>query len=272
MLGLVCIDVDGTLVGHSNQVHPKVWDMAAQAVQAGLKLAICTGRPALSTTLEYARQLDPSGWHIFQGGASLLQPESGQSRSHPLSEAALQHLLGVYARTGWVLELYSDHDYVVEVFPSGSEAERLARDHAHLIGVDFKPRGLDQLQGTPVRAQWVVSGAQKPAAMASCFDGVVYASATSPSVPDACFISVTAAGVDKCSAIRELAALSGVPLSRTMMIGDGQNDLHAMQLVGHPVAMQNADPVLRAVCRYQVGHVEEGGVAEALALALTLDD
>ena len=272
MLGLVCIDVDGTLVGHNNQVHPRVWETAARAVQAGLKLAICTGRPALSATLAYARQLDPLGWHIFQGGASLLQPESGASRSHPLSESALERLLALYAQTGWVLELYSDQDYVVEAFAPGSEADRLARDHARLIGVDFQPRSLRALQGKLVRAQWVVSGAQTSAAMASCFEGVVYASATSPSVADACFISVTAAGVDKCSAIRELAALSGVPLSQTMMIGDGQNDLRAMQLVGYPVAMQNADPVLSAVCRYQVGHVEAGGVAEALELALTLGD
>ncbi|PIQ25594.1 Cof-type HAD-IIB family hydrolase [bacterium (Candidatus Blackallbacteria) CG17_big_fil_post_rev_8_21_14_2_50_48_46] len=271
MLGLVCIDVDGTLVGNQNQVHPKVWDKAQEVLAAGLPLAICTGRPAMSSTRAYAEKLNPQGWHIFQGGASLYHVGSGQSHSHPLSQAALEHLLKLYQTHGWVLELYSDQDYVVESFPAGSEADHLARSHAQLIEVPFAPRSLDSLQGTLVRAQWVVSDPQLSAAMASSFEGVLYSSATSPSVPGSHFISVTSAGVDKCSAIRELAKLLNVSLENTMMIGDGQNDIRAMELVGHSVAMENADPRLKAVCRYQVGHVDRGGVAEALELALNLN-
>lgn len=271
MLGLVCIDVDGTLVDHHNQVHPKVWEKAAKVLAQGVQLAICTGRPALSSTRSYAEKLNPNGWHIFQGGASLFHVGTGQSRSHPLPKSALEQLLKIYQQTGWVLELYSDHDYVVGGFEAGSEADYLARSHAALIGVPYQPRSFDSLQGILVRAQWVVSQQQLSAILKSQFEGVLYASATSPAMPGSHFISVTAAGVDKCSAIQELARLLEIPLSRTMMIGDGQNDIRAMQLVGHAVAMQNADPQLKAFCQYEVGSVEQGGVAEALELALELD-
>lgn len=271
MLGLVCIDVDGTLVGHHNQVHPKVWEKAAEVLAEGVHLAICTGRPALSSTRIYAEKLNPSGWHIFQGGASLFHVGTGQSRSHPLPETALQQLLALYHQTGWVLELYSDQDYVVESFQTGSLADHLARSHAALIDVPYQPRRLHTLQGTLVRAQWVVSDQQLSATLSSQFEGVLYSSATSPSLPGTHFVSVTAAGVDKCSAIRELAQTLNVPLSQTMMIGDGQNDIRAMELVGHAVAMKNADPRLKAICAHEVGHVDEGGVAEALELALQLN-
>ncbi|MGE3728732.1 MAG: Cof-type HAD-IIB family hydrolase [Candidatus Sericytochromatia bacterium] len=270
MLGLVCIDIDGTLIGQQKQVHSRVWQEAQKAREAGIHLAICTGRPALSVTRGYAEQLNPQGWHIFQSGASLYHVGSGESRSHPLSQQALRVLLDLYREHGWVLELYSDHDYVVETFRD-PVADRQARCHAELIDVPYQPRSLDSLEGNLVRAQWVVSDAQMPAVMASAFEGVLYSSATSPSVPDSNFVSVTQAGVDKCSAIRELAELLGVPLAQTMMIGDGQNDIRAMELVGHSVAMQNGDPRLKAVCKYEVGHVDAGGVAEALALAMTLE-
>jgi Cof subfamily protein (haloacid dehalogenase superfamily) len=270
MLGLVCIDIDGTLIGEQKQVHPAVWQEAQKARAAGIHLAICTGRPALSTTLGYAQELNPNGWHIFQGGASLYHVGKQESRSHSLPDAALATLKALYHKHKWVLELYSDQDYVVEDLVGDALAENLARSHAALIEVPYLPRQLDTLQGTLVRAQWVVSDAQMPEVMASCFDGVLYSAATSPSVPDSNFVSVTRAGVDKCSAIRELAEILNVSLAETMMIGDGQNDIRAMGLVGHPVAMQNADPRLKAVCKYEVGHVDQGGVAEALALAMRL--
>lgn len=37
--------------------------------------------------------------------------------------------------------------------------------------------------------------------------------------------------------------------------------------MGFPVAMGNAEPGAREAARYTAGHVDEGGLAEALALA-----
>jgi hydroxymethylpyrimidine pyrophosphatase-like HAD family hydrolase len=55
-----------------------------------------------------------------------------------------------------------------------------------------------------------------------------------------------------------------------MMVGDGENDVSAMAVVGHPVAMGNAEAGARRAARHHVGHVDAGGLAEALALAMTL--
>ncbi|NJD09330.1 MAG: Cof-type HAD-IIB family hydrolase, partial [Gemmatimonadetes bacterium] len=72
-VGLVCIDVDGTLVGSGGEVHPAVWTAAAGALAAGIRLALCSGRPAFGVTRELALRLDPKGWHCFQNGASVVQ-------------------------------------------------------------------------------------------------------------------------------------------------------------------------------------------------------
>lgn len=268
---LICLDVDGTLVGTSREVHPRVWERAQFLRSQGFQLAICTGRPALGRTRELAVQLDPQGWHIFQGGASLLNLSTNHADSLSLPAAALQTLQVQRREQGWVLELYSDDDFVCDQVDDGTQAARLARAHAELLELAFEPRPFESLKGTVVRAQWVVTDAQLPAVLATALPELNYASATSPSVPGVHFVSVTLAGVDKCSAIRRLAEdVIGCGLERTMMVGDGQNDISALQLVGYPVAMANADPALKAVARYEAGHVDEGGVAEALDLVLRL--
>lgn len=271
-VALICLDLDGTLIGVLNEVHPRVWEAAARARAAGVHLAICTGRPALGQTKAYAEQLDPAGWHVFQGGASLVRLDDGQGMSEPLPAEAIEGLKHLRQQHGWVLELYSNQDYVCDQATDGSAAARLAIAHAHLLKLDYEVRALESLQGEPVRAQWVVNSDQLEQVMAEALPGVNYASATSPSVPDAHFVSITAPGVDKCSAIRRLAQeVFGCGLEQTMMVGDGLNDLSAMELVGYPVAMANGEPALKKVCKYQAGHVDDGGAADAIELALRLN-
>ena len=45
MIPLVFIDVDGTLVGSSGDVDSTTWEAAARTRAAGVRLAICSGRP-----------------------------------------------------------------------------------------------------------------------------------------------------------------------------------------------------------------------------------
>src|SRR5687768_10440735 len=99
---LVCIDVDGTLIGSSGQVSEAVWRAAARARSAGIRLAISSGRPGFGVTRALAERLDPDGWHCFQNGASVMQLPGGASRSTPLG-AALPELIERARRLGRVL-------------------------------------------------------------------------------------------------------------------------------------------------------------------------
>src|SRR5262249_50749937 len=105
---LVGIDVDGTLVGAGGLIHPSVWDAARRAHQNGIRLTLCSGRPAFGLALEYARQLDASGWHVFQNGASVLDLGKGTSRSVAIPSAWIARLIGQARITGEALELYGD--------------------------------------------------------------------------------------------------------------------------------------------------------------------
>jgi Cof subfamily protein (haloacid dehalogenase superfamily) len=262
MIDLICVDVDGTLIGSSGDVLPAVWEAVERARGAGARLVICSGRPAFGLTRALAERLDPTGWHVFQNGASIVHLPTGRSRSVCLPREAVEGLVARARETERILELYADFDYTVE-----STHERAVR-HAGLLGVPFRARDLLSLEGGVV--QWLLSHAEEPAVLAEPHEGLALAPSTSPVMPDTAFISITRPGPSKATAVRAVAEEYGVPLERVMMVGDGLNDLEVMGTVGIPVAMGNAEPEILALARHHVSHVDRGGLIEALELAATL--
>jgi hypothetical protein len=262
MIRLVCIDVDGTLVGSSGTVHPVVWPAVERARASGIRLAMCSGRPGFGHTREYALRIDPAGWHGFQNGASVMCVATGESLSVALPTASLAALVARARTTGRILELYTDTEYVVE-----STAAR-ASEHARLLGVPFAPRAFESLSGRIVRAQWLVPHEEEARIMAEPNPGLELSSSTTPVLPDTLFVNITATGVDKTRAVRVIADEYDVPLERVMFVGDGNNDLGAMRVVGYPVAMANGERAVQKIARRVVGHVDDGALADALDLAI----
>jgi Cof subfamily protein (haloacid dehalogenase superfamily) len=262
MIRLVFIDVDGTLVGTDGSVHPAVWTAARRARQAGIRLALCSGRPGFGLAREYAARLDPDGWHCFQNGASVVHLASGLSRSARFDPESVAMLVDRARRSGRLLELYADEDYVFEGPPERAHA------HAALLGVPYAERPFEALEGAVVRAQWLLPPDELPIVLTEPHPGLELSPSTSPMMPDTRFVNVTPAGVDKGSAVRAVAAACEIPLERVMFVGDGLNDLAAMRIVSCPVAMANSDAEVLALARHAVGHVDDGGLAEAIELAI----
>jgi Cof subfamily protein (haloacid dehalogenase superfamily) len=259
---LVGIDVDGTLVGSSGEVNPRVWEAAGIACEKGIHLALCSGRPAFGLALEYARRLDPAGWHAFQNGASIVHLATGESKSIALPPAAVKSFIAEARATENVLELYNDSGWVTESTAAWAE------DHAKLLGVEFDPRPFESLEGPAVRAQWLLTMAQAQHMMSCTHPGLEVAQSTSPLMPDTQFVGFTHEGVSKASAMRTIAAAYGVAMEDVMYIGDSGNDLPALRVVGHPIAMANATQAVIEAARQTVGSDNEGGVAQALEIAI----
>jgi len=262
VIRLISLDVDGTLVGASGTVPPDVWSVAARLRAAGIQVAICSGRPAFGGTLAMAERLDPDGWHVFQNGASIVHLATGQSMSTPLGPGAHELLVERARRSRRIFELYTDSTYAVE------SNDPIAREHARLLGVPFVARSFDSLDGPVVRAQWLLSSNDVEPTLREPHPGLEVAASTSPLMPKTTFVMITKTGVSKASALSAIAEKYGVSLAEVMHVGDGHNDIEAMAEVGFPVAMGNAPPEVHRAARFHVGHVDQGGLVEALEMAL----
>jgi Cof subfamily protein (haloacid dehalogenase superfamily) len=275
---LIGIDVDGTLVGTGGFIHPSVWEAAKRACERGIHLALCSGRPAFGIALEYARRLEADGWHIFQNGASIVNlattrsPPLGvpsliaRSRSVPIPVPWVKTLIEQARQNHETLELYSDTTYVAE------STSDWAREHADLLGVAFEPRPFESLTQPIVRAQWLLSQTLAREFTATPHPGLEVAQSSSPLMPDTQFVGLTHEGVTKGSAMRSIAEGYGVALQDVMYVGDAGNDLSALRIVGHPIAMGNADPAVIEAAKHTVDHVNRGGLAQALEMAINLSE
>lgn len=258
MIPLICLDVDGTLVGSSGTPSDALWGAAERARERGQRLTMCTARLAAGPSREWAARLDPHGWHIFHTGAVRWNPTTGQVHSDPLDEMIVLACDSLAAERGWVFEAYSWDDYVVD------SDHDLARDHASLLALPFERRSLADLAGPVVRVQFVVPVGEVRDALAAAPAGSSASAATSPVMPGAAFVSVTVAGVSKAGGISAVAGELGVAMADVMMVGDGHNDLPAIEAVGWGVAMGNAEPEVLAAARLLVGDVDDDGAAEAI--------
>lgn len=251
-------------MGPSGSPTEAVWAAAEAATARGQHLALSTARAAFGPTLEYAERLDPAGWHVFHAGAALVHTNTNEVREQPLHPDTVDIATKASRTRDWTLEYYGARDYAV------SDGSPLALEHADLLGVPHRLGDAADIPTAIVRLQFVVPELSAPDVMAAMEPHAHASSATSPVMPGAVFISVTPPGVTKASAIAEIAHTLDIAMADVMMVGDGQNDLDAIDAVGHGVAMGNAEPAVKAAARHLVAPVADDGLVEALELAAQL--
>lgn len=263
MIPLVVLDLDGTVIGASGQVLPCIWEAAAAAAAAGVKIAVCTGRPGFGLALKIAQRLGPNTPHVFQSGAHVGYTDGRTVKVTALKEADTRQLIEVSRDAGAVLELYTPDCLYVE------RTTELSERHANIIGVNAIVRDLEEVVANEpvVRAQWVLPADSADSLVPQAPEGVQLWHAVSPALPDTAFISITHAGVSKASAVELLAEQLRIDTERVMAVGDSAGDLPMLLAVGHPRVMANSSPEL--LQRFQtIGDVEECGAVEALEEAV----
>ena len=232
------VDLDGTLIA-TDTLTPGV-AAAVKRVSEFIPVSIATGRRS-SDVIDYARRLGLTAPQISNGGATLLDPTTGNTLwSSALPEGRAREI---------VRQVCAEQINFIATHPSG-DATALA-DITHWDLTRISAMDLLEFRADELMAQF--SGAPD-----------LYVVKVYLHYNGLWAVDFTGAGVNKGSAARKLAQIMAVESDRFIVAGDSFNDLPMLEVAGLRIVMASAPPELRAIADYVAPAVEEDGLAVAI--------
>jgi len=251
---LVC-DLDGTLVGKSEPLDPALVKAFHLARERGLLISLATGRMPPGAE-RFRDELGITAPCIFYNGALVRDHEEGRDLfSLTLPRGILARAYEIFANAPVHPLFYRDDRLycLEETFPVLEYAEE------QQIRLETVPDPLDFLRlGGFVKSLFIGHPATLP---------VVRGELEPVAQPDARlvmtrtdYLEMIPAAASKGVALRHLCEHLGVPLERTIAVGDQENDLEMIEAAGLGVAMPSAPERVRALADRVAPGAREGGL------------
>jgi Cof subfamily protein (haloacid dehalogenase superfamily) len=259
---LLVLDLDGTVMDGNFNISRAVDDAIAAAREHGVLVTIATGR-TFKSLLQFLPPIGGDEPVISYQGALIGDPQTGNilyqaGLSGQLAARAVKHL----QESGIVPLAFCDGKTVVDRwspeldvylgFHPGGESDVLVVPDLVGYSREFEPIKLlfaadpDELDSIVARLR------------------LEFGNSASVVRSHRQLGEITAPGVDKGSAIAQLARLLNVERDEVIAIGDEENDISMIEWAGLGLAMANAPASVLAVADATVPPIEEDGVAVAI--------
>jgi Cof subfamily protein (haloacid dehalogenase superfamily) len=270
-IGLIALDLDGTLVGDDLGLRERTTKAIQAAVRRGVSVSIVTGRMTTSA-LRFARPLGLTDPIVgYQGAIIRAMPPPDDDRlgrlllHRPLAAEATREAIAYSRSIGLAPHINHLERFVIQDDDPGAD------DYSAFLGgraqfVDDLVAWVDQ----PVSK--VISVAPTPIA-----DGVLeaararFAGRAEVTISHPRFLEFLRPGVSKAVAVTSLARRARVPMSAVLAVGDQFNDLEMIAAAGHGAAMPHAPAAVRAAGRYHAPPLAEEGVAQLIEQLVLAD-
>lgn len=276
---LICIDVDGTLIGNNAEISKQVQREMRRMRRDGYQIAFCSGR-CMADLKFFDKEKELADYYIGFNGA-LCENQEEVIFSYPIQEETLRTIINMFSEKGVMPTLCSVNEYYfgenkveqerrfIDYLESQNKRveEFLNVKRFYVADDDGWKRIIDEnskkiFKIEVVKSDEMIAEAMRQIAVTlrgkieySLFDGKAY------HVPP--HYEITSAGVDKAYGIRELQHYLGLDREEIVAIGDGENDLPAFRYAGTAIAMGNAAPKVKAAADYIAGMNTEDGIMDA---------
>ncbi len=262
---LLVLDLDGTVVGSSNQIRPAV-KRAIQAVQTkGVQVAIATGRMYRSA-LRFHQDLDSRLPLMSYQGALI---------KNPVDNTVSRHLTVPRALALQLLDYFDQHDLRQRLSVHAYIDDRLYIRELTPDSIDYAERS--DIKPIVANLQQVVAEREPTKLLALCEQPAlidqVLDSLRQRYTPEqlyftksvATFFEATHPAANKGNAVQHLAeSVLGLRSENVMAIGDNFNDLEMIEYAGVGVAMGGAPDAVKASADWVAPGVESDGVVAAI--------
>lgn len=265
-IGLIALDMDGTLLGADHATIPqRNLDALREAARRGVSIAIASGR-SWSLIRETARDLGVTHYGITANGALVLDAATHDVLvKTPMDVGQCVKIIQILRRHALAYELYvdgenyvqrSDTDFLLKYALSDSFSAMFERN------VTLVDDMLEAIQGKqPEKFDiFYVPPQVYPAVMADLrtTGELAYTGALGNN------LELTAACVNKGAALSALSAKLGLRADQVMAFGDADNDVEMLAWAGWSFAMENGDQLVKDTAKYLTGPNHQGGVGMAV--------
>ena len=268
MIGLIGIDVDGTLLDSEGRLPDANRDAIHEAVARGIHVALVTGR-----SFPFARPVAdplPSSISLIVSSGAVERTMDGTTLVRRLLDRDVaRSLLARTVKHRHASALFFDRDTERQVMFETMDWEHpgrkayWARNKSLIAQCVPLEEALDE---DPIQVMYngSVDGMRALAAELQHEARGYAVSLTEYVHRDFSLIDVTAPTATKGRALAWRAGQLGLTRDEVMAIGDNLNDVEMLEYAGTPVIMANAVDALKDRGWHVTGHQDEAGLAQAI--------
>lgn len=261
---LICLDMDGTLLGADHATVPARNVRALRAAsERGTAVAVASGRP-WGFLHEVAEQLGVLRYAVLSNGAAVLDVCTGEwLYRNCIPEETRQALTELLLEEGVPFEVYCEGESWIQrdrlegvlTHTFSPEFQQVLQEHARFpadLNAALRGRLVEKIHVFHVPPEGRKSLMERAAACGALEMVTSFAEN----------LEFTAVGVNKGTAVQALSARLGP--EQVMAFGDAGNDLEMLAWAGWSFAMANASVEAKKAARYETGSNAEGGVGMAV--------
>ena len=264
MIKLLALDMDGTLLNDQKQLTQAQIDAIHAAIEAGVKLVLCTGR-ILQGTKPYFEQLGLNAeneYVIVNNGCSTHQTKDWELIDwEELTAEDIAYLAPFATSNQMQLTLFDENHYFVfeeEANEQVLEDTKLVFIEPTILSYDEATSGKRHL----FQAMFVGSKEETDRFQDQYDDELSQRFNTVRSQP--IIYEILPQNVSKASALKKLAEKLDIQPSEVMAIGDANNDIEMLTFAGVSIAMGNAADHIKALTTDVTDDNNHDGVAKAI--------
>lgn len=268
MIDFIGTDLDGTLLNSYSKISSQNVAAIREAVQAGKKFAICSGRTLHSVNKFFEKDLKVAGFKVVLNGAVVIDPEGQVLLNRPLEQKVIAEILKRSEFTDFKVVLDGLNDiYIYDSKHSWTTYfEGMNRHH-------FKAHSINDLEKLNERSDfdiYKVSFSCPPNRLAELQKRLESFTSLPITISRSgkYYFEINGQDVTKLSALQHVSELIGIPMTNFMCFGDYGNDLDMIKEVGYGVAMENAVESVKEVAWKVTDSNNQNGVAKIINRAL----
>ena len=259
---LIVLDVDNTLLNDDHELSERNEQVIKQAMAQGIRVILATGK-AYGSCKDIIEQLGIKDPCIFTQGLTINEPDGTIKHQKTLSPDIARQVITFAEDRGFALVMYS-------------QGRILARqpnpqvDALHTKWKELKADYVGPLQNVlntqPVNKLIAVSddNGRRLKALRWQLNAQLNGTATLMSGGVGNMLEIMPPNASKGKALKMLLREMGIRAEHVLAIGDAENDLEMIQVVGIGVAVGNAQQALKDVADDITATNDEDGVAQMI--------